>query len=475
MRLSVDSIIERLGGPEKTAELTGVGTEAVRKWRQARAIPPKHWPTVARAAGVALEDLQPDVADTPSSVTHAQGRTSDMQPSASTAAVTAPEGATAALILADGSVFWGVAFGAPTPAAAVGELCFSTGMTGYQETLTDPSFAGQIITFTFPHIGNVGANALDDEAAKVSARGLVVKQDLTEPASWRATEDLDAWLKARGVPGICNIDTRAITLRIRDGGPQTAVLMHAIDGRLDIDALQREAAAWPGLEGMDLAKAVTCDKPYAWDQGVWEWPAATKPLPERLRRVVAVDYGAKRNILRCLATVGCDVTVVPATTSAEEILALKPEGVFLSNGPGDPAATAEYAVPAIRGVLDAGVPVFGICLGHQLLALSLGAKTYKLAQGHRGANQPVKDLSTGRVEITSQNHGFAVDEKSLPNDVRVTHVSLFDRSNEGIASETLPAFSVQYHPEASPGPSDSFYLFERFVAMIDAHAAKNAA
>lgn len=380
-----------------------------------------------------------------------------------------PEGATAALVLADGTVAWGRGFGAHTPAAgsAIGELCFSTGMTGYQETLTDPSFAGQIITFTFPHIGNVGTNADDDEAPRVAARGLAVKQDLTEPANWRATQGLDAWLAGQGVPGICGVDTRAITLRVRDGGPQTAILAYPADGVFDLDALRAQAAAWPGLEGMDLARDVTCAAPYSWDKGVWTWPAGTCPLPERRRRVVAVDYGAKRNILRCLASAGCDVTVVPATATADQILAHAPDGVFLSNGPGDPAATAEYAVPAIRGVLEAGKPVFGICLGHQLLAQALGARTYKLARGHRGANQPVKDLGTGRVEITSQNHGFAVDESSLPADVRVTHTSLFDGSNEGIASDRYPAFSVQYHPEASPGPSDSHYLFDRFVALID--------
>ncbi len=299
------------------------------------------------------------------------------------------------------------------------------------------------------------------------ARALVVKEDLTAPANWRSTESLDAWLKAQGIPGICGIDTRAITRRIREGGPQTAVVAYPADGKFDIPALQERARAWPGLEGMDLAGEVTCAKPYTWAEGVWQWPHGTVALPGKRRKVVAVDYGAKRNILRCLATAGCDVTVVPATATAQDILALDPAGVFLSNGPGDPAATAKYAVPAIRGVLEAGKPVFGICLGHQLLALALGAKTYKLARGHRGANQPVKDLATGKVEITSQNHGFAVDDKSLPNDVRATHTSLFDGSNEGIATSRYPAFSVQYHPEASPGPSDSHYLFRRFVDLID--------
>ncbi|MBE7618659.1 glutamine-hydrolyzing carbamoyl-phosphate synthase small subunit, partial [Komagataeibacter sp. FXV2] len=379
-----------------------------------------------------------------------------------------PPAATAALILADGTVLWGRGFGAHGEAAsAIGEICFSTGMTGYQETLTDPSFAGQIITFTFPHIGNVGTTPEDDEAARVAARALVVKEDLTAPANWRSVESLDAWLKARGIPGICGIDTRAITRRIRDGGPQTAIVAYPADGRIDIAALQAQARAWPGLEGMDLAREVTCATPYAWDEGVWHWPHGTVPLPAKRRRVVAVDYGAKRNILRCLSSAGCEVIVVPATATAEDILSHDPAGVFLSNGPGDPAATASYAVPAIRGVLDAGKPVFGICLGHQLLALTLGAKTYKLERGHRGANQPVKDLATGKVEITSQNHGFAVDDKTLPDGVRATHISLFDGSNEGIASDRYPAFSVQYHPESSPGPSDSRYLFDRFVALID--------
>jgi carbamoyl-phosphate synthase small subunit len=346
-------------------------------------------------------------------------------------------------------------------------------MTGYQETLTDPSFAGQIITFTFPHIGNVGTNVEDDEADQVAARGLVVKEDVTEPANWRSTASLDAWLKKRNVPGIAGVDTRSLTLKIRNKGAQSAALFYPENGKFDLDALQAATKAWPGLEGMDLAKEVTCKAPYTWDKSVWEWPAGTRAVSGKRRKVVAVDYGAKRNILRCLVAAGCDVTVVPATTTAKEILDLKPEGVFLSNGPGDPAATASYAVPAIKDVLDAGIPLFGICLGHQLLAQALGGKTYKLARGHRGANQPVKDLSTGRVEITSQNHGFAVDADSLPADAHVTHVSLFDGSNEGLASDRYAAFSVQYHPEASPGPSDSYYLFERFVALIDAHASKN--
>jgi carbamoyl-phosphate synthase small subunit len=461
MGISVETIIEKLGGSQNAARLTGVGTEAVRKWRQARAIPPKHWSAVLRATGLALADLQSATTDTQAGDAQAGSDPAEMP----------PEGATAALVLADGSVLWGRGFGAHTggDAQGIGEICFSTGLTGYQETLTDPSFAGQIITFTFPHIGNVGVNPADEEAINIAARGLVVKQDLTEPSSWRATQTLDAWLKMRGIPGICDVDTRALTLRIRDLGPQTAILAYPQDGSFNLAALREQARAWPGLEGMDLAREVSCTQSYSWTDGIWSWEGTRAPPPAR-KRVVAVDYGAKRNILRCLVTAGCAVTVVPATATAEEILAHGPDGVFLSNGPGDPQATAEYAVPAIQGVLEAGKPVFGICLGHQLLALALGAKTYKLDQGHRGGNQPVKDLATGRVEITSQNHGFAVDDKSLPEGVRITHVSLFDGSNEGIASDRLPAFSVQYHPEASPGPSDSFYLFERFVDLMDRHA-----
>ncbi|GAN53674.1 glutamine-hydrolyzing carbamoyl-phosphate synthase small subunit [Tanticharoenia sakaeratensis] len=447
MNGDIDIIIERAGGAEQVAKLTGVGLEAVRKWRQARAIPSKHWATLLRQPGITLADLNPG--DAPADD-----------------ATVAPDGATAALLLADGSVFWGRGFGAHSD-GAVGELCFSTGLTGYQETLTDPSFAGQIITFTFPHIGNVGTNDDDCEAGAIAALGAVVRCDPTDPASWRSTASLDTWLSREGKPGIAGVDTRAVTRRLRDGGPQTALLAYPQDGRFDLDALRAKIAAWPGLEGMDLSKVVTCTQSYTWDQGVWERNNAERTVR---RRVVAVDYGAKRNILRCLVSAGCDVTVVPADATADDILRHKPEGVFLSNGPGDPAATGVYAVPAIRGVLEAGLPVFGICLGHQLLALALGARTYKLERGHRGANQPVKDLSTGKVEITSQNHGFAVDDKSLPEGCSITHVSLFDGSNEGIRSDRYDAFSVQYHPEASPGPSDSFHLFERFVSLMDEKA-----
>jgi carbamoyl-phosphate synthase small subunit len=443
----IDDVIARLGGPEAAARLTGVGTEAVRKWRQARAIPARHWPTIVAVAGLSYADLSSE----PASATEP------------------PDGATAALVLADGTVFWGRGFGAHThDPAPVGEVCFNTGMTGYQETLTDPSYAGQIITFTFPHIGNVGTNPEDIEATNIATPGLVVKQDITEPANWRATQPLDAWLRSQNIPGVAGIDTRALTIRIRDLGAPTGVLAFPPDGRFDLSTLRAQAAAWPGLEGMDLAKEVSCRQTYTWDETRWAWSTGTGRQARPRFHVVAVDYGAKRNILRSLASAGCRVTVVPAAATAEDILRHKPDGVFLSNGPGDPAATGEYAVPALRGVLDTDIPLFGICLGHQLLALALGARTYKLARGHRGANQPVKDLVTGRVEITSQNHGFAVDPETLPPTATVTHVSLFDGSNEGLACTDRPAFSVQYHPEASPGPSDSAHLFNRFVAMMEA-------
>jgi carbamoyl-phosphate synthase small subunit len=455
--MNIDAVIDRLGGAEAAATRLGVGTEAVRKWRQARLIPARHWPTIIAATGLAWAELAGE----------APAETSQSMPDPSTP----PAGATAALVLADGSVIWGRGFGAHSAAPTVGEVCFNTGLTGYQETLTDPSYAGQIITFTFPHIGNVGVNAEDIEAATIAARGLVVKQDITEPSNWRAHQTLDGWLKAQGITGIAGVDTRALTIRIRDGGAPTGVLCFPQDGKFDIPALTAQAQAWPGLEGMDLAREVSCTQSYSWDETVWAWPEGHGRQNAPRHHVVAVDYGAKRNILRCLAAAGCRVTVVPATATADDILRHQPDGVFLSNGPGDPAATGQYAVAAIRGVLDSGTPLFGICLGHQLLGLALGGKTYKLDRGHRGANQPVKDLSTGKVEITSQNHGFAIDDKSLPDGVHATHVSLFDGSNEGLASDDKPAFSVQYHPEASPGPSDSHYLFRRFVDMIEARKA----
>ncbi len=456
MPVTVDEIVERLGGAEAAARLTGVGTEAVRKWRQAHAIPSRHWPAVISATGISLADLS-----------RAPGPAAPAREPADHRAGP-PLGATAALVLADGSVFWGRGFGVHTTAeSVVGEVCFNTGMSGYQETLTDPSYAGQIITFTFPHIGNVGANPEDLEATNIAACALVVQQDVTEPSSWRSHQHLDTWLRARGVAGIAGVDTRQLTIRIRDGGAPSGVLSFPADGRFDLAALRAQAEAWPGLEGMDLARRVSCTQSYEWDETEWSFPAGTGRQTAPRHHVVAIDYGAKRNILRCLASAGCRVTVLPATATADDILRHQPDGVFLSNGPGDPAATAEYAVPAIRGVLDAKLPLFGICLGHQLLALALGARTYKLDRGHRGANQPVKELATGRVEITSQNHGFAVDGKTLPEGVQVTHVSLFDGSNEGLACTGRPVFSVQYHPEASPGPADSHHLFHRFVAMMD--------
>jgi carbamoyl-phosphate synthase small subunit len=378
-----------------------------------------------------------------------------------------PDWATGALVLADGTALWGRGLGAE--GRAVGEVCFNTSMTGYQEILTDPSYAGQIITFTFPHIGNVGANPEDIETLTPAARGLVLRAEITEPSSWRAAQHLDAWLKAQGLVAIAGIDTRALTRHIRDLGAPQGCIAHAPDGALDSGALAAEAAAWPGLEGMDLAQEVTCRQSYDWDQTRWALGAGYGRLTEPKRHVIAVDYGAKRNILRCLASLGCRVTVVPADTSAADILRRRPEGVFLSNGPGDPAATGRYAVPVVKELLASGLPIFGICLGHQILALALGAKTRKMHLGHRGANHPVKDLATGRVEITSQNHGFVVDPESLPEGVEVTHVSLFDGSNEGLRVTDRPVFSVQYHPEASPGPRDSHYLFERFVEMIEAH------
>jgi carbamoyl-phosphate synthase small subunit len=380
-----------------------------------------------------------------------------------------PPGATAALVLADGAAFWGKGVGAP--GQAVGEICFNTSMTGYQEIMTDPSYAGQIITFTFPHIGNVGANLEDLEAINPAARGLVLRADITEPSNWRALRSFDEWLKGFDLPGIAGVDTRRLTRRIRDGGAPNGVVAHAPDGRFDLPALLETARAWPGLEGMDLARQVSARQTYSWTQTRWRLDGGYGELTEPRHRVVAVDYGAKRNILRSLADLGCGVTVVPATATAEDILRHRPDGVFLSNGPGDPAATGDYAVPAIRGVLEAGVPTFGICLGHQMLALALGARTEKMHRGHRGANHPVKDLTTGKVEITSQNHGFQVIPDSLPADVEVTHVSLFDGSNEGIRIKDRPVFSVQYHPEASPGPQDSHYLFRRFVDSLESRNA----
>ena len=392
----------------------------------------------------------------------------DSNPSDSGWAEPAP---TACLVLADGAVMEGTGFGAT--GQAVGEVCFNTAMTGYQEILTDPSYAGQIITFTFPHIGNVGANDEDIEtvnlAATPGARGVILHAGITNPSNYRARRHLDQWLKVRGIIGLAGIDTRGLTSLIRSKGMPNAVIAHAPDGRFDLDALTAEARAWPGLVGMDLVPMVTSGQRFTWDETPWRWNVGHGRQEAPEFNVVAVDYGIKRNILRLLAGVGCKVTVVPATTPAADIFDLKPDGVFLSNGPGDPAATGEYAVPVIRALIDAGMPTFGICLGHQMLGIAVGGKTMKMHQGHHGANHPVKDLTTGKVEITSMNHGFAVDRASLPDHVEETHVSLFDGSNCGIALKGAPVFSVQYHPEASPGPRDSHYLFDRFVGLMRAN------
>ncbi|RHZ94176.1 carbamoyl-phosphate synthase small subunit [Cereibacter sphaeroides] len=376
---------------------------------------------------------------------------------------------TACLALADGTIFYGRGFGAR--GETVAELVFNTAMTGYQEIMTDPSYAGQIVTFTFPHVGNVGVTPEDDETAEPVAAGMVVKWDPTEPSNWRATSELTQWLEAKGRIGMGGIDTRRLTRAIRQQGAPHVALAHDPEGRFDIGALVAKARGWRGLVGLDLAKDVTCAQSYRWDEMRWAWPEGYRSRSEPGLKVVAIDYGAKRNILRCLASAGCDVTVLPATATAEDVLALNPDGVFLSNGPGDPAATGAYAVPMIQGVLARDMPLFGICLGHQMLALALGAKTVKMNHGHHGANHPVKDLETGKVEITSMNHGFTVDSQTLPAGVKETHVSLFDGSNCGIRVEDRPVFSVQYHPEASPGPQDSYYLFDRFAAAMRARRA----
>ncbi len=409
-----------------------------------------------------------------------------------------PEGATGVLVLASGDVVWGRGFGAE--GEAVGEVCFHTAITGYQEIMTDPSFEGQIITFTFPHIGNVGANHEDVEANHAHALGCIVREDVTAPSNFRAAEGFGEWLKARGKIGISGVDTRALTRRIREGGAPNGVIAHSASGEFDVDALLAKARAWPGLEGMDLAREVSCEAHHAWDGGVWklgfgyepspplplaggagggqslissaEPNAIPTPNPSRKREgnsphIVAIDYGSKHTIFRNLVKAGAKVTVLPATATFEDVMAHNPDGFFLSNGPGDPAATAEYAVPVIRQMLETNKPLFGICLGHQLLALAIGAKTTKMFQGHRGANHPVKRLEDGRVEITSMNHGFAVERDTLPPNARETHVSLFDGSNCGLELTDRPAFSVQHHPEASPGPMDSMYLFEKFVGRLE--------
>ena len=383
---------------------------------------------------------------------------------------------TALLVLADGTVLEG--FGLGATGHAVAEVCFNTAMTGYQEILTDPSYAGQIITFTFPHIGNVGTNDEDIEtlnmAATPGACGVILRTDITGPSNFRSTRHLDQWLKARGIIGLCGLDTRALTVLIREKGMPNAVIAHETSGTFDLDALKKQAREWPGLVGMDLVPQVTSAQRFSWDETPWQWGKGYGRQTNPEFHVVAIDYGVKRNILRLLADVGCKVTVVPAKTTADEIFALKPDGVFLSNGPGDPAATGQYAVPVIKKLVDSGTPTFGICLGHQMLGIALGGRTMKMHQGHHGANHPVKDMTTGKVEITSMNHGFAVDKESLPKNVEQTHVSLFDGSNCGIALKDRPVFSVQYHPEASPGPRDSHYLFTRFVELMRARKARAA-
>ncbi|MFZ7089487.1 glutamine-hydrolyzing carbamoyl-phosphate synthase small subunit [Primorskyibacter sp. 2E233] len=374
---------------------------------------------------------------------------------------------TACLALADGTLFYGQGFGATGQSTA--ELCFNTAMTGYQEIMTDPSYAGQIVTFTFPHIGNTGVNPEDDETGDPVAEGMVVKWMPTQSSNWRAVQELSDWLASRGRIAVGGIDTRRLTRAIRQQGAPHVAMAHDPEGNFDVAALVAAARGFSGLEGLDLAKNVTCAQSYRWNEMRWAWPEGYAPQTNPKHKVVAVDYGAKRNILRCLASAGCDVTVLPATASYDDVMAHNPDGVFLSNGPGDPAATGEYAVPMIRGLLDkTELPVFGICLGHQMLALALGARTIKMNHGHHGANHPVKDIETGKVEITSMNHGFAVDSQTLPEGVQETHVSLFDGSNCGIRMAGRPVFSVQHHPEASPGPQDSFYLFERFAASMNA-------
>jgi carbamoyl-phosphate synthase small subunit len=374
-------------------------------------------------------------------------------------------GGKAVLVLEDGTVFTGRGLGAF--GHTLGEVCFNTSMTGYQEILTDPSYAGQIITFTFPHIGNVGANDEDIESRRPSCRGLVLREDITAPANWRAQSSLDRWLKERNLIGIAGVDTRRLVARIRDKGAPKGCLAFSPDGRYDLARMLEAAVQWPGLEGMELTGEVSCGQPYRWTGTSWSIEGGygeAAPLSDR--HVVCVDYGIKHNILRCLADLGCRVTVVPARSSAASILALRPDGIFLSNGPGDPSATSVFAVPVIRGLLASGLPIFGICLGHQLLALALGARTVKMHLGHRGANHPVEDLESRRVEITSQNHGFMVPRESLPAGLEETHTSLFDGTLEGLRMTDRPVFSVQFHPEASPGPQDSHPLFARFSNLI---------
>ena len=380
-----------------------------------------------------------------------------------------PSAATAILLLEDGTAFYGTGFGAET--TNVGEICFNTSMTGYQEIMTDPSYAGQIITFTFPHIGNTGTNGDDVETIQPAALGMIVRNDVTQPSNWRQDSHLHSWLKQHGLPGISGIDTRALTRTIRDNGAPKGVLCHRADGQFDLPALQKLVTDWPGLKGMDLASVVSTKKDFTWSTGSFDLETNSAPDRKEGLHVVAMDFGCKQNILRCLVDAGCIVDVVSASASADNILARKPDGIFLAIGPGDPAATAEFAVPEIKKLIDSNVPIFGICIGHQLLALAMGGSTGKMARGHRGANHPVRDLTTGQIEITSQNHGFCVDPDSLPENVEITHISLFDGSVEGLRHKDKPVFCVQYHPESSPGPHDSRHLFQRFVEMMKANNA----
>ena len=374
---------------------------------------------------------------------------------------------TGVLVLANGEAFYGQGCGAS--GVAVGEVCFNTAMTGYQEILTDPSYTDQIICFTFPHVGNTGTNSEDEEAstarAQDAARGAIFKAPITPASNWRSESELGDWLEQRGIVGLSGVDTRALTAFIRDNGMPNGVIAHSSDGKFDIDALAAKARGWNGLVGADLAKDVATEDSFDWKEARWVWPKGYEDK-DGIKSVVVIDYGVKRNILRNLVTAGMKVKVVPSTTPAKDILALNPDGVVLSNGPGDPAATGEYAIPVIQEIIAADKPILGICLGHQMLALALGAKTIKMEQGHHGANHPVKDYTTNKVEIVSMNHGFAVDQDSLPDTVEETHVSLFDGSNCGIRLKGKPVFSVQHHPEASPGPQDSFYLFERFADAL---------
>lgn len=380
---------------------------------------------------------------------------------------------TAVLVLADGTVIEG--YGAGAQGTAEAEVCFNTSITGYQEILTDPSYAGQIVTFTFPHIGNIGCNDEDIETLNMASNsgvvGAIFKASITDPSNYRSAKHFDEWLQSRNIIAISGIDTRALTALIREKGMANAVIAHNKDGQFDIEALKAKAKNWHGLLGLDLAKTVTSTQTGTWSETPWQWDKSFSQRDDSRGakdtfHVVVVDFGIKRNILRLLAGLNCKLTILPATATADDIKSHNPDGIFISNGPGDPAATGKYSVDAIKGAIETGKPIFGICLGHQMLALALGAKTQKMHQGHHGANHPVMDHTTGKVEIVSMNHGFAVDADSLPEGVEETHVSLFDDTNCGLAVKGKPIFSVQHHPEASPGPQDSHYLFQRFVNLM---------